>query len=246
MSSYEYHQILQFLYFEGYADSYAEAEELVESLSDEEFQDLIYEATVDDRLRLRADQKKIIRNRRLSPGQRLPVRGETPEDTEERLTQNRQAQTARDRGGRTVRGSQLPKYKKHAEYGGVTFQNDFYPEKISARLEKLRAKRAKNNIRSFREEVVEYLFVEGYADTIENAELMAESISEQWANQILESTDSNWDKVRKSASRRPPSTSPIRVGKEPVLKPSDVTPPNPEVTERRNKRPKRRLNFEVR
>ena len=75
---------------------------------------------------------------------------------------------------------------------------------------------------------------------------MAESISEQWANQILESTDSNWDKVRKSASRRPPSTSPIRVGKEPVLKPSDVTPPNPEVTERRNKRPKRRLNFEVR
>ena len=64
MSSYEYHQILQFLYFEGYADSYAEAEELVESLSDEEFQDLIYEAKVDDRLR--ADQKKIIRNRRLS------------------------------------------------------------------------------------------------------------------------------------------------------------------------------------
>jgi len=37
------------------------------------------------------------------------------------------------------------------------------------------------------EEVVEYLFVEGYADTIESAELIAESISEQWVNEILES-----------------------------------------------------------
>jgi len=186
MSSYEYHQILQFLYFEGYADSYEEAEELVESLNDNEFEELICEAEVDNRKRLSADQKKIIRNRRLSPEQRLPVRGETPADTEGRLTQTRQNQTARDRGGRGVRGSQLGKYKKHSEYGGVTFQSDFYPEKVKARLEKLRAKSAKNNIRSFREEVVEYLFVEGYAETIESAELMAENISDNWVNVILD------------------------------------------------------------
>lgn len=186
MSSYEYHQILQFLYFEGYVDSYESAEYLLESLDDDEFEELICEAEVDNRKRLSADQKKIIRNRRLSPEQRLPVRGETPADTEGRLTQTRQNQTARDRGGRGVRGSQLPKYKKHSEYGGVTFQSDFYPEKVKARLEKLRAKSAKNNIRSFREEVVEYLFVEGYAETIESAELIAESISEEWARQILD------------------------------------------------------------
>jgi hypothetical protein len=41
MSSYEYNQLLQFLYFEGYADSYADAEELLESISDEEFEDLL-------------------------------------------------------------------------------------------------------------------------------------------------------------------------------------------------------------
>ena len=35
------------------------------------------------------------------------------------------------------------------------------------------------------EEVVEYLFVEGFADTIENAEVMAENISEQWIDEIL-------------------------------------------------------------
>ena len=134
MSSYEYHQILQFLYFEGYVDSYESAECLLESLDDDKFEEIICEAEVDNRKRLSADQKKIIRNRRLSPEQRLPVRGETPADTEGRLTQTRQNQTARDRGGRGVRGSQLPKYKKHSEYGGVTFQSDFYPEKVKARL----------------------------------------------------------------------------------------------------------------
>jgi hypothetical protein len=36
------------------------------------------------------------------------------------------------------------------------------------------------------EEVVEYLFVEGFADTIESAEIMAENISEGWVNEILE------------------------------------------------------------
>ena len=42
METYEYHQILKYLYFEGYADSYKDAEELVEELTDEEF-DSLYE-----------------------------------------------------------------------------------------------------------------------------------------------------------------------------------------------------------
>ncbi len=175
--------VAQYLFDEEYADSYAEAEELLESMSDEEFEEIIYEAKSDNRLR--ADQKEIIRNRRLSPGQRLPVRGETPADTENRLTQTRRKRTAEYRGGRGERGSQGPKYRKNSEYGGVTYQKDVYPEKVSARLKQLRAKTAQNNIRSFREEVVEYLFVEGFADTIENAEVMAENISEQWIDEIL-------------------------------------------------------------
>jgi hypothetical protein len=36
------------------------------------------------------------------------------------------------------------------------------------------------------ESVVEYLFVEGYADSVENAEEMAMNISEDWVNEILE------------------------------------------------------------
>lgn len=42
METYEYHQILKYLYFEGYVDSYKDAEELVEELTDEEF-DSLYE-----------------------------------------------------------------------------------------------------------------------------------------------------------------------------------------------------------
>jgi hypothetical protein len=34
--------------------------------------------------------------------------------------------------------------------------------------------------------IAEYLFVEGYADTIESAELIAESISAEWVNDILD------------------------------------------------------------
>jgi ribosomal protein S8 len=40
MSSNQYNDLLKFLYFEGYADSYAKAEELLESMTDEEFEDL--------------------------------------------------------------------------------------------------------------------------------------------------------------------------------------------------------------
>ena len=43
MSNYEYHQLLKFLYFEGYADSYEEAEHIIEEMTDEELGDLYEE-----------------------------------------------------------------------------------------------------------------------------------------------------------------------------------------------------------
>lgn len=46
-ANYHYHQILKYLYFEGYADSYEEAEYLLEELTDDEFdalcEDVLYE-----------------------------------------------------------------------------------------------------------------------------------------------------------------------------------------------------------
>ena len=203
MSSYEYHQILQFLYFEGYADSYESAEYLFEQLSDEECVELCERATRPTRLP-KSRERDIGHDDWKDPDPDSRDWGERPEG----------AKKLRRRLTATV-GTQR---RQDIETG------------------------VRKEAHSF---IAQYLHDEGYADTIESAELMVESISETWVNQILESEDSNWNAVRKSASRRKPSTSPIRVGREPVLKSSDVTPPDPEVTERRKKRAKR-LNFEVR
>lgn len=203
MSSYEYHQILQFLYFEGYADSYENAEYLFEQLSDEEFEDLCERATRPTRLP-KSRERDIGHDDWKDSDPDSKDWGERPEG----------AKKLRRRLTATV-GTQR---RQDIETG------------------------VRKEAHSF---IAQYLHDEGYANTIESAELMVENISDEWAEEILESENSNWDKVRKSASRRKPTTGPIRVGREPVLKPSDVTPPDPEVTERRKKRSKR-LNFEVR
>lgn len=204
MSSYEYHQILQFLYFEGYADSYENAEYLFEQLSDEEFEDLCERAT---------------RPTRLPKSRERDIGHDDWKDTDP---------DSKNWGDRPEGAKKLRR-------------------RLTATVGTQRRQDIETGVRkeahSF---IAQYLHDEGYANTIESAELMVENISDEWAEEILESENSNWDKVRKSASRRKPTTGPIRVGREPVLKPSDVTPPDPEVTERRKKRAKRLLNFEVR
>lgn len=236
MSSYEYHQILQFLYFEGYADSYESAEELVESLSDEEFQDLIE----DDSWRER-------NFRPLSKTKKARVTGFLNSQMIKLKDYSNQADIAQDelknpdysKPPRVKIGTLLKKMKT----GSKLMSNAQQARKRTTEREE-----GRNNIRKFKREDIEYildtLISEGFAVDYDSAGCILEAMSDEWANQILESEDSNWNEVRKSASRRKPSTSPIRVGREPVLKSSDVTPPDPEVTERRKKRAKR-LNFEV-
>ena len=40
MNTFEYHQLLKYIYFEGYADSYEDAEYLLEELNDDEYEEL--------------------------------------------------------------------------------------------------------------------------------------------------------------------------------------------------------------
>ena len=155
-SNKEYHDFLRFLYFEGYVDSYEEAEELVESLSDDEISELCERAT-------------------------RPTR---------------------------------------------------FPKSIETGVRK-------------EEFVIDYLVTEGYTDNYDSAISIYESMSDEWLDAILESTNKKWDEVRKSRSASRPSAGPIRVGRTPILKPSDVQPADPEVIERRKKR-KGRLTFDER
>lgn len=59
---YEYHKLLKFLYFEGYADSYQDAEYLLEELSDEELDELLeeYELNEAHTFPLSAKEREIV------------------------------------------------------------------------------------------------------------------------------------------------------------------------------------------
>lgn len=136
MSSSEYNQLLKFLYFEGYADSYEEAEYILEEMTDEEFEELI-------------EAKDIPQEVALAIANRLQG---------------------------------APKFSRRGQIAQSLRQ--YAVERNKKRLAKLQKEEF--------ETVVEYLFVEGYADTIEGAELMAECISGDWVDQILEISEARY------------------------------------------------------
>lgn len=82
--------------------------------------------------------------------------------------------------------------------------------------------------------ILEYLVAEGYADSYEEAEYIIEDMSDEEYENLIE--NENWETIRREASTRKPTTTPIRVGRQPVLRPSDIQQPDPKVTERRKRR----------
>ena len=196
MSSSEYNQLLKFLYFEGYADSYEEAENLLEEMSDDEFEELL--------------------ERKYDKDEPLPGSGRTPRQKAERKQQYHGAnyllrgRETRDRNDQArtshfQRGSTIDTVIKSMDAGEEPSKDPKWKNTIAARRRPrasyerqdnrpggLRAGNTKaggHRTLVRKEEfdaIVEYLFVEGYVDTIESAEVMAENISEQWAEIILE------------------------------------------------------------
>lgn len=135
MSSYEYHQVLQFLYFEGYVDSYESAEHLVEQLTQEEYNEL-YEAA--HSFPLNKKERKSVENiGRMNAGDYS-----VPPDGKSTPSKTRSASRP------------IPKRKRKTDLNKVI--------------------------------IAQYLYDEGYAETLESGTIIAQSISEQWANQILD------------------------------------------------------------
>ena len=332
MSSNEYNQLLKFLYFEGYADSYAEAEELLESMSDEEFEDLLEkhsfplkpserrsvenigrmlrgdysvppggstrsksakkaepepEPQEQPKARKRTTDLKKVRmgeefedltERKYGKDEPLPGSGQTPS---QKMYKKRAQHGARVMLGNPAlgrnrrsdpesnsyreRASTMDTVKKAQDAGEEPRDNSAYKNTIAARRrprasyevpnerpgglrakatkaggyrtltrkEELEIVEAKNKKMEGEdpcwkgyemigtkkkggkevpncvpkeefELVVEYLFVEGFADTIENAEVMAENISETWVNEIMEAyvdLDTKKGEMRRRANR---------------------------------------------
>ena len=154
MSSYEYHQILQFLYFEGYADSYESAECLLESLDDDEFEEL------------NEARRKLAHSFPLKPSERRSA--------ENIGRMNRGDFSVPPEGSVRVRSSR--KNEPEAE-----------PEEQKPRRRRTDMSKVI---------VAHYLFDEGYADSLNSAEVMAENISDNWVQSILSESDIESPKER--------------------------------------------------
>jgi hypothetical protein len=169
MSSYEYHQILQFLYFEGYADSYEEAEELVESLSDDEFEELneIRAQKPWSETKIKRFNKEIERQKKQR--KKTPHSSLRPADQEAlgRMLAGDPPPESRDRKPSPTRSSRENEPKAQPE--------EKKPKGRRTDMSKVI--------------VAHYLFDEGYADSIDGAEVMAESISDNWVQSILSESD---------------------------------------------------------
>jgi hypothetical protein len=196
---YEYNELLKFLYFEGYADSYAEAEELLESISDDEFEELC--------------EKKLAHSFPLKPSQRRSVenigrmnRGDFSDPPGRRSsTETRSARKPDPTPTTPNTPPTTSKPKRKSEFidrSGASDQGN---------------RGSRRRIREEREDfdiITEFLFVEGFADTIENAEVMAENISETWVNEILDEAEKVFplgkvaDKMRKVGGEMKSSKSP--------------------------------------
>jgi len=256
MSSTEYNQLLKFLYFEGYAESYAEAEELLESMSDEEFEEIVEAFKEPD---LNKMKRQEYRHQKKSTSQKGGSRG----DSKNRASKMSSIRSALERGedpradgyggARAAHGNppedhraafsknplnnpprkvKEPGVKKEeleiqeAQYRTTVSgrkvrwdEDDATDDAVSDMMQKRREAAAKKVAQSrmkakgtvpkkggkeMFESVVEYLFVEGFADTIENAEVMAENISENWVNEIVEAyvdLDTKKGEMRRRANR---------------------------------------------
>ena len=161
-SNKEYHDFLRFLYFEGYADSYEEAEELVESLSDDEIEEL-YEA---HSFPLKPSELRYVENigRRLK-GEIVPPGG-----------------SARKRSAKKPEPEPEPSPTRSASKKRITF-DDRSRASDQGNTRRTRSLNAEFDL------VADYLFSEGYADSLDGAEVMAENISDNWVQSILSEAD---------------------------------------------------------
>lgn len=174
MKTHEYHQILKYLYFEGYVDSYKEAEDLVEELSDDEF-DFLYEEVfgIDNEL----NEKHVkalepVADRRT----RFPRFKGKESEFDPRFLRTRVGQKSSKVDPGFFGGGFKRRERKdvrRATVGGTSFKENY-------------------------EYLISYLLDEGYADDLDSAYVILENMSEDWKSDVLKVTKKIAKKVGKS------------------------------------------------
>ena len=208
----EERMLLKYLYMEGYADSYEEAEYLLEELTDEEFEELCENVSTGNARRAsfgnipqRVTASQAAEVRRAAqrkpepePQPRAPKTPKGPTTVPSRgvsggesVLRRRTPEGHRKRGASPVavakrrqRILSTGRDPSAATSGGMVRQPT--PES-KARAKRIGAAlRNKANWGTKAEEyVLEYLVQEGYANSYENADVILELMSDEWFEQIL-------------------------------------------------------------
>lgn len=208
MSPYEYHQLLQYLYFEEYVDSYEEAESLLEQLTDEEFEELCEKAPRPTRLSKSRERNighddwkdkdpdtrdwgerppagKKLRSRLISTvGTRRREDIETGVRTEERkrrLAHSFPLKPSELRSVENIRRRLEGDYSVPPEGSSSRTRSS---RKEEPKTQESKPKRRTTDLKKVI--ISQYLYGEGYAADLQSAEIMFESISEEWMNEIVE------------------------------------------------------------
>ena len=125
--SYSYHKLLKFLYFEGYADSYEEAENLLEEMTDEEFD------IVEGLSRLPKGSLEEVSDSYLERSAQYAMEREAQrkrEEAEKRKQLSSRARAQQTRSGDTISMPGTSKGQKGTiVYNKLTKQRTFIPDK---------------------------------------------------------------------------------------------------------------------
>jgi hypothetical protein len=125
--SYSYHKLLKFLYFEGYADSYEEAEHLLEEMSDEEFD------IVEGLSRLPKGSLEEVSDSYLERSARASMERAQQSEREKKEMQKQLASRARAQQTRSGDTISMPGTHKGEKgtivYNKITKQRTFIPDK---------------------------------------------------------------------------------------------------------------------
>jgi hypothetical protein len=217
MTTYEYNQLLKFLYFEGYVDSYEEAEQLIESMNDDEFESLCEEVFELDE----ETEEEKRRNERRARIAELQAQGRvmtSAKRTSQRANQRKQEQKAekleklanaaldstRGASKRSSRpmGSEEPKEKSKAPKANRRLSSTVKDDRLSSKADEiLRMMRSEES--DLYDIILSHLLDEGYAETPEAAEVILENMSEEWVEGIVEELISEgWKPVNQQKINR--------------------------------------------
>ena len=187
METYEYHQLLKHLYFEGYVDSYKEAEDLIEELTDEEF-DFLYEEVfgIDEGINQKGEFVRDTPS--TSPSQ--------TKDSLASIHSLRRPSTDHDAAKR--RREELAKTLN--PNGSVNTDTSQRPGESPEERRKRIAQSLLNpsSQKESYELILNYLLDEGYADDLNSAEQILENMSEGWKSDVLKATKKIAKKVGKT------------------------------------------------